>query len=47
MSSSVTSPSGVRPSNVAALTVRLRSVTGPERGRREDVGRCVGGHGAD
>src|SRR5687768_5528407 len=29
MSSSVTSPYGVRPSNVAALTVRLRSATGP------------------
>ena len=29
MSSSVTTPAGVRPSKVAALTVRLRSVTGP------------------
>ena len=31
MSASVTCPSGVRPSNVAAFTVRLRSVTGPRR----------------
>ncbi len=30
-SSSVTCPCGVRPSKVAALTVRLRSVTGPSR----------------
>src|SRR4051794_10342875 len=29
MSASVTSPSGVRPSKVAALTVRMRSWTGP------------------
>jgi hypothetical protein len=29
MRASVTSPSGVRPSKVAAFTVRLRSRTGP------------------
>ena len=31
MSPSVTWPSGARPSKVAALTVRLRSSTGPSR----------------
>src|SRR4051812_6665816 len=31
MRASVTSPAGVRPSNVAALTVRFRTVTGPRR----------------